>query len=294
MYNPKESQVNCIANNNIKITVEKVSVEGNGVIILTGPSSCGKGEVANLLCRFLSIPKDRHLSMGEILRKTVAEAKRDSSFRNILALKYNISDKISIFNTRKNPEFIIEKAECHKRELLSFIHRESKIISQLDWLDFCVNKGLLIPDEWTEKIIDASIRNSNKLHKGIFILDGYPRTINAAISLLQTLQSVNIPIIKIIHLSITKEEMKKRAFNRNRDDDTEESLERRYQFYIDKVQPCIDYLKQNLGSSHVSLIDAHQPSYNQDGTLNIAASIGNVTLSVLQSLGLPSFLLDIN
>lgn len=294
MYNSKESKANYIANNNIKITVEKVDVEGNGVIILTGPSSCGKGEVANLLCRFLSIPKDRHLSMGEILRKTVAEAKKDSSFRNILALKYNISDKIPIFDTRKNPEFIVGKAEGYKQELFSFIDPAAKIISQLDWLDFCVNKGLLIPDEWTEKIIDASIRNSNKLHKGIFILDGYPRTINAAISLLQTLQSVNIPIIKIIHLSITKEEMKKRALNRNRNDDTEECLERRYQFYIDKVQPCIDYLKQNLGASYVSLIDAHQPAYNQDGTLNIAASIGNVTLSVLQALGLPSFLLDIN
>jgi adenylate kinase family enzyme len=294
MYNLKESQVNCIANNNINITVEKVNVEDNGVIILTGPSSCGKGEVANSLCTFLSIPKDSHLSMGEILRKTVSEAKKDSSFRNILAQKYNISDKTSIFDTRKNPEFITEKAEHHKQELLSFIDPASKIISQLDWLDFCVNKGLLIPDEWTEKIIDASIRNSNNLHKGIFILDGYPRTINAAISLLQTLQSVNIPIIKIIHLSITKEEMKKRAFNRNRNDDTEESLERRYQFYIDHVLPCIDYLKENLGTSYVSLIDAHQPAYNQDGTLNIAASIGNVALSVLQTLGLPSFSLDIN
>jgi adenylate kinase family enzyme len=289
MYNLKESQVNCIANNNIKITVEKVNVEGNGVIILTGPSSCGKGEVANLLCTFLSIPKDSHLSMGEILRKTVSEAKKDSAFKNILAEKYNISDKTSIFDTRKNPEFITEKAEDYKQELLSFIDPASKIISQFDWLDFCVNKGLLIPDEWTERIIDASIRNSNNLHKGIFILDGYPRTINAAISLLQTLQSVNIPIIKIIHLSITKEEMKKRAFNRNRNDDTEESLERRYQFYINHVLPCIDYLKENLGASYVSLIDAHQPAYNQDGTLNIAASIGNVTLSVLQALGLPSF-----
>ena len=31
---------------NIKIIVEKVHVEGNGVILLTGPSGCGKGEIA--------------------------------------------------------------------------------------------------------------------------------------------------------------------------------------------------------------------------------------------------------
>ena len=28
---------------NIKITVEKVRVDGDGVILLTGPSGCGKG-----------------------------------------------------------------------------------------------------------------------------------------------------------------------------------------------------------------------------------------------------------
>lgn len=69
---------------NIKILVEKVKVEGNGVILLTGPSGCDKGEIAKALCKFLSIPEDRHLSMGDILRKTINKANEDSGFRLIL------------------------------------------------------------------------------------------------------------------------------------------------------------------------------------------------------------------
>jgi ABC-type iron transport system FetAB ATPase subunit len=55
-----------ILKSDIKIIVEKVNVEGNGVILLTGPSSCGKGEIAKSLCKFLSIPENKHLSMESI------------------------------------------------------------------------------------------------------------------------------------------------------------------------------------------------------------------------------------
>jgi adenylate kinase family enzyme len=103
----------------------------------------------------------------------------------------------------------------------------------------------------------------------------------------------NIPIIKVVHLSISKDEMIKRALGRKRSDDKKESLERRYQFYIEHVQPSIDYLKVRLGSSKVTLIDAHQPVYNQLGIIDIEKSIKQVTLDVLKSLGLPSYLLDI-
>lgn len=55
---------------------------------------------------------------------------------------------------------------------------------------------------------------------------------------------------------------------------------------------CIDYLKTCLGTS-VVLIDAHQPVYNPNGQIDIEASIHEVTVSVMQALGLPRFLLDI-
>lgn len=282
---------NSVLDGNIKIIVQKVVAEGCGAILLTGPSSCGKGEIAMELRSFLSIPKERHLSMGDILRRTIKKAREDEPFRDRLATKYNISDKISVFEEAENKPENISKAIKHKNELI-FFYNGRETISQLDWLEFCVIEGLLVPDEWTVNIINATFEDSEEFQKEIFILDGYPRTIIAAESLLNTFSKFNIPIIKVIHLSISKEEMIKRALGRKRFDDKKDSLERRYLFYIENVQPSIDYLKIRLGSSKVSLIDAHQPIYNEQNTMDIEKSIKQVTLNVLQSLGLPSYLFD--
>lgn len=284
---------NSIIDGNIKIIVQRVLVEGRGVIILTGPSSCGKGEIAKELRKFLSIPKKRHLSMGGILRMTINKARTDENFRNRLSTEYKINDKISIFENAQNTKELIYKAKKHEEELKLF-YSDKEIISQLDWLEFCVTQGLLVPDEWTINIINATFESSEEFQNEIFILDGYPRTIKAAEELINTVENFNVPIMKVIHLSITKEEMIKRALGRKRFDDNKDSLERRYQFYIDNVQPSIDYLKLRLGSSKVTLIDAHQPVYNDVGSIDIENSIKQVTLNVLQSLGLPSFLLNIN
>lgn len=285
--------MNHCATDAIKIIVEKVRVEGKGVILLTGPSSCGKGEIAKALCRFLSIPPHKHLSMGDILRNTVQKARQDRSFRHRLAEEYQISYRISIFEPDSNKPDIIDKATQYREELIKTLHLKEAFVSQLDWLEFCVARGLLVPDEWTVRILDALLGHSPEYHEGIIILDGYPRTRVAAEFLLETLSKLHIPVIKVLHLSITKEEMKKRALSRKRIDDDEDSLERRYQFYIDKVQPCIEYLKYNLGTSAVALIDANQPVYRENGQVDIEASIGQVLLSVMEDLGLPRYLLDL-
>lgn len=280
-------------NENIKIAVEKVKVDGRGVILLTGPSGCGKGEVAKALCKFLSIPEESHLSMGGILRKTIIRAKEDEKFKIRLAEKYSISMYTSISDVRKNGSEVVKKAEEHHKDIRSFLCLANDFVSQFDWLEFCVTNGLLIPDEWTEKIIDALLHNSPELHEGVFILDGYPRTVTAAEALLKTCNNLNIPIIKVLHLFITKDQMRIRALNRGRIDDTKNSLDRRYQFYVDNVQPCIDYLKNNLGNSMVSLVDAHQPIRDEKGQISIEASINEVVLSVMKSLDLPRFLIDL-
>lgn len=107
----------------IKIFVEKVRVEGNGVIFLTGPSSCGKGEVAKSLCKFLSLSEDRHLSMGEILRRTCNKARNDEEFRNKLRDSYDISCERSIFDEYMNRLDIINKARSYETEIKQYYTR---------------------------------------------------------------------------------------------------------------------------------------------------------------------------
>lgn len=278
----------------IKISVKQVAVEGEGAILLTGPSSCGKGEIANGLCRFLSMPPQLHVSMGELLRSTVQAARSDANYRERLGSQYGISDEVPVLTAEGSTHDLINKVKRHQPGFGDRFGCEPSQITQLDWLEYCVAEGLLIPDDWTKRIIDVRLRESTDLRKRIFILDGYPRTTEAAQRLLSTFAELDIGVIKVIHLSITKDEMKARAGGRGRTDDTDEGLERRYQFYIEHVQPCIDYLKAELGTAHVALVDAHQPVFNSDGSLDLERSIRAVTSSVLEALGLPRFLLDLD
>ena len=85
--------------------------------------------------------------------------------------------------------------------------------------------------------------------------------------------------------------MSHRASKRGRADDTIEALRSRFEFYVENVQPSVDYLKTELGGDRIALIDAHQPSFiERDGkrTFDLQRSIGNVVQSSLRSLGVPN------
>jgi adenylate kinase family enzyme len=275
------------------IRVEKISLRGPGCLLLTGPSSCGKGEVAKALCQLMSIAPGSHLSMGEILRTTVQSAKTNTTFRELLKEKYQISDDNNIFDCLDTTSELSKKVISYRDELETFFKKNGyeSFCSQLDWLEFCTMKGLLVPNRWTQEFIAAHIEHNPDLRTKPFILDGYPRRVEAAQHLLGILEKLNIPVIKVIHLSISKQEMITRASARGRADDDQASLLSRYNFYIDSVQPTVDFLKEILGSQFIALIDAHQPVYkevNNKKKLNLEASINNVVMSVLRNLGIPA------
>jgi adenylate kinase family enzyme len=273
-----------------KIKVEKVSLRGPGVLILTGPSSCGKGEVASALSKVMSIPERAHLSMGEILRNTFQLAKQDLSYAHLLATNYKISAESNIFDCVDANDDLTKKVLNYVPEMEQYFKKEGmdKFTSQLEWLEFCTMNGLLVPNRWTQDFISAHIEHSPEFKVNPFILDGYPRTVKAAKHLIAFLKRMNIPVIKVLHLSISKQEMLSRATKRGRADDDEQSLLSRYQFYIENVHPSVDYLKTELGSEAVSLVDAHQPVYkktNGEVVLDIQLSILNVVASSLRDLG---------
>ena len=158
--------------------------------------------------------------------------------------------------------------------------------SQIDWLEFCTTKGFLVPDRWTKAFIESYLKdNIAYKRKNLCLLDGYPRTTEASIHLLDTLEQLELPIHKVLHLSISEQEMIKRALLRNRVDDTSEALKERFNFYSKKIQPSVDYMKERLGSNQVALIDAHQPIYNRDGILDVPMSVMNVAFDCLVAIG---------
>ncbi len=287
------------------VRVERIALRGPGVVILTGPSSCGKGEVANALCDLVSIDPRRHLSMGEILRSTVERSKSDPAFAKLLSQKYDLSQDVSIFDCIDTHDELEQKVRRHLPDLERHFGRtpsrfisdevsDSASVSQLEWLEFCTARGLLIPNRWTQDLISAEIERAITSepdgYDRPFILDGYPRTVVAAQHLLAFLRSVEVPILKVLHLSISKAEMSARAGKRGRADDHEEALHSRFEFYVENVQPSVDYLKTELGGDAVALIDAHQPAYVEvDGerVFHLGRSIENVVATALRALGVP-------
>ncbi|MFM9863718.1 MAG: nucleoside monophosphate kinase [Micropepsaceae bacterium] len=266
-----------------------------GAIIVTGPSSCGKGEISKALCERLAIPAERWLSMGTILR-AVCEGTCDDTFIAELEARHAISDVVPIFATTDITEALSEKIERHKSGLTKMFAARSgrrmrpagwRTTTALDWLEYCTSHGLLVPNRWTQELIATRIAEVAQPPSGSLIFDGYPRTPSAAKHLLDTLESLAIPVWKVLHLSISKQEMLHRAVLRRRGDDDANALLKRYEFYVDSVQPSVDYMKDRLGSGSVALIDAHQPSYDmKDGArvLNLARSIGNVVRASLAAL----------
>lgn len=287
------------------VRVERIALQGPGVVILTGPSSCGKGEVAAALCDLVSIDSSRHLSMGEILRSTIDRSKSDPSFQKLLEETYGLSRGTNIFDCIDTNDELTEKVMRYLPDLENhfgrtpsrFISNEvsgTPEVSQLDWLEFCTARGLLIPNRWTQDLISAEIERAVAADtEGVgspFILDGYPRTVAAAQHLLAFLESMEVPVLKVLHLSISKAEMSARAGKRGRADDNEEALRRRFEFYVDNVQPSVDFLKTELGGDHIALIDAHQPAFDEVGgnrVFDLNRSIDNVVSSALRALGVP-------
>lgn len=286
-------------NNRLKslVQVDKVSVREPGVIILTGPSSCGKGEVASALCRTLNIRPEAHLSMGEILRSTFRNAKEDTKFAKLLATKYDLSAKTNIFECVDTTESLSAKVRSYQSALEKYFDKTGMDLftSQLEWLEFCTMNGLLVPNRWTENFVAAHIEQARSTREETFILDGYPRTERAAEHLLEFLTSMDIPVLKVLHLSISRQEMMTRAGARGRADDDNESLHKRFQFYIENVQPSVDFMKTKLGSDRIALIDAHQPVFDQTAKgpkFNLEASINAVVTSVLRAMGVPRVVLN--
>ena len=265
-----------------------VKAQGRGIIVLAGPSSCGKGAIADTLQETLQIPKENHLSMGDALRSVIARSNTDPAFKASMGEQLGIWPDRSVFNATVTDESTARKALNYADELKA---RFGANPSQADWLEYCVTSGLLVPDHWSERIIEGSIAEASNRDNGIVLLDGYPRTEVAARHVLGLSERLDVPIIKVIHLSVSKREMHRRALGRQRMDDTPEMLERRYTFYVEHVQPAVELLKAEVGSHIVSLIDAHQPAFRPDGSLDLGQSVRNVAAQVLMSLGVSRHIL---
>jgi adenylate kinase len=181
-----------------------------GVFLLLGASGSGKGTVAKRLLELGLIR--RHISMGDLLRELLARIENNFEARD--QLEKTLSGELI-------PGFS----------------------SRVEYFQHCVQNGLLIPNAWTETIIENELAQNLELRSGVWALDGYPRRTQAAQHLLELLQHLKIPVLGVVHLQITLDAMQNRLKARGRTDDTPDAIENRFDFYREYVLPTIEFLK---------------------------------------------------
>jgi adenylate kinase len=105
--------------------------------------------------------------------------------------------------------------------------------------------GHLVSDELLIEIMESVFRKHGNAEG--FVLDGFPRTVNQAISLDEMLGRLGRSISRVLALEVNEEELVKRLLNRaqeqGRKDDTEEVIKNRLVQYHKHTRPLEDYYK---------------------------------------------------
>jgi adenylate kinase family enzyme len=105
-----------------------------------------------------------------------------------------------------------------------------------------MESGVLIADFLTNAIFTNILISSLTQEKNL-IADGYPRTVAQSEVFDEMMKFFKRGSIKIIYIELSKEEAMKRNLLRGRMDDTRESIEQRFDEYLNKVMPAMDYFK---------------------------------------------------
>lgn len=109
-----------------------------------------------------------------------------------------------------------------------------------------MHKGHLQPDFLTDALVtNILIRDIDESKHLIF--DGYPRTLIQSENLEEMLNFYKKENIKIIYIELSKEEAMKRNLERGRADDTKDGIEKRFDEYVNKVVPAMNYFKDKKG-----------------------------------------------
>ncbi|MBI5139443.1 nucleoside monophosphate kinase [Candidatus Nomurabacteria bacterium] len=134
-----------------------------------------------------------------------------------------------------------------------------------------MHKGHLQPDFLTNSIVTNVLAVALKPEKHL-VFDGYPRTLVQSEVLDAMVNFFKRDDVKIIYIELSKEEAMKRNLERGRADDTPLGIEKRFDEYINKVVPAMNYFKDRPGYTIYEI--------------NGEQSIENVHKDIIKALGL--------
>ena len=110
-----------------------------------------------------------------------------------------------------------------------------------------MNEGKFVSDEIVNKLIENLIFDPQKKNRLIF--DGYPRSLSQAKNLDRLLKNSEQKIDFIFFLNVNKDKILKRIEKRkiieNRSDDNVNTIIKRYDRYMEKTKPVLDFYSEN-------------------------------------------------
>ncbi len=105
-----------------------------------------------------------------------------------------------------------------------------------------MQKGQLVPDDVIISMVLERLQKED-CEAGC-ILDGFPRTVEQATALDKALNEQGKPITSVVNLIVEREEILKRLLLRGRDDDNEETINKRLDVFHAQTSPVIEYYEK--------------------------------------------------
>lgn len=119
-------------------------------------------------------------------------------------------------------------------------------------------RGDLVSDEVISDLLLPHVLEAAA--RGGFILDGFPRTLNQAVSARQSVDNGEVDADVVVWLDVAPQELVRRLVERageqDRTDDTPDTVSRRLQVYEEATRPLLDYYR---GRGLLVTVDASHP-----------------------------------
>ncbi|MEE9269556.1 MAG: adenylate kinase [Candidatus Krumholzibacteria bacterium] len=119
-----------------------------------------------------------------------------------------------------------------------------------------MKKGKLVPDEAVLKVVSEVLTDEETTRLGGWILDGYPRTADQAEALEDVLSRNREAVEAVILLQVAADVLVPRLTNRDRADDTPETVRKRLEVYDREIEPLLDFYEQRYD---VHRVDGSKP-----------------------------------
>ena len=102
-----------------------------------------------------------------------------------------------------------------------------------------MDQGQLVPDDLVVSIVNERLQEED-CNNG-FLLDGFPRTLPQAHTLNELLEQRQAHINLVLEIKVEGQVLIERLLQRNRPDDTRETIEARLQVYQEQTSPLLGY-----------------------------------------------------